>query len=159
MNNRRSTIHFKNSTLQFPQVIRATRRSILAMFFIVVGALPGFTQSGKMLTLDEIIGLIRGGVSPNRIAQIVEERGVGFELDDQALRRLKQVKANETVLSAVKKMSARYAEERQQVKRQQEEEAKRRRQEEAKRREEEKRRVGRGEAPPGRAGTKKTRRN
>ena len=90
-----------------------------------------------MLTLDEIIGLIKGGVSPNRIVQIVEERGVGFELDDQALRRLKQVKANETVLSAVKKMSARYAEERQQVKRQQEEEAKRRRQEEAKRKEEE----------------------
>src|SRR5262245_65462753 len=109
------------------------------MFFIVVGALPGFTQSGRVLTLNEISDLIKNGVSPNRIAQLVEQHGVGFELDDRAMRRLKQDGANDTVLSAVKKMSARYVEERQQIKRQQEEEAKRKREEEAKLREEEKR--------------------
>ena len=99
---------------------------------MVISALPGFTQSGKVLTLNEISDLIKNGVSPNRIAQLVEEHGVGFELDDRAMRRLKQDGANDTVLSAVKKMSARYAEERQQIKRQQEEEAKRKREEEAK---------------------------
>ena len=121
------------------------------MFFMVVCALPGFTQSGKVLTLDEIIDLIKNGVSPNRIAQIVEEHGVGFELDDRAIRRLKQDRANDTVLSAVKRMSARYAEERQQIKRQQEEEAKRKREEEAKRREEEKTQGRGGKAPASRA--------
>lgn len=68
----------------------------------------------------------------------MEERGVGFELDDRALRRLNQDGANETVLAAVKKMSARYTEERQQARRQQEEEARRKREKEAKRREDQK---------------------
>ena len=108
------------------------------MFFMVISASPGFAQSGKVLTLNEISDLIKNGVSPNRIAQLVEEHGVGFELDDRAMRRLKQDGANDTVLSAVKRMSARYTEERQQIKRQQEEEVKRKREEEAKRREEEK---------------------
>ena len=92
-----------------------------------------------MLTLNDISDLIKNGVSPNRIAQLVEEHGVGFELDDRALRRLKQDGANETILSAVKKMSARYMEERQQARREQEEEARRKREQEAKRREEQKR--------------------
>ena len=68
----------------------------------------------------------------------MEEHGVGFELDDRALRRLNQDGANETVLAAVKKMSARYTEERQQARRQQEEEARRKREKEAKRREDQK---------------------
>ena len=102
--------------------------------FLVVYALPGLAQ--KVLTLNDISDLIKNGVGPNRIAQLVEKHGVGFEMDDRALRRLKQDGANDTVLSAVKKMSARYAEERQSIRRQQEE-AKRKREEEAKGKEEE----------------------
>jgi hypothetical protein len=117
------------------------RRVILAIFFLIVYALPGFAQPRKALTLNDIGDLIKNGVRPNRIAQLVEERGVGFELDDRALRQLNQDGANETVLAAVKKMSARYSEERQQARRQQDEEARRKREEEAKRREEEKRRA------------------
>ena len=77
-------------------------------FSCVVYALPALAQPQKVFTLNDISDLIKNGVTPNRIAQLVEERGVGFELDDRALRRLKQDGANETVLSAVKKMSARY---------------------------------------------------
>src|SRR5262245_33762517 len=110
------------------------------MFFLVVYALLGLAQPRKALTLNHISELIKNGVTPNRIARLVEENGVGFELDDLALRRLKQDGANETVLSAVKKMSARYAEEKQQ-KRQQEEEAGLKREEEVKRREQDKRRA------------------
>jgi hypothetical protein len=86
------------------------RRVILAIFFMVVYALPGLAQPRNALTLNDISDLIKNGVRPNRIAQLVEEHGVGFELDDRAARRLKQDGANETVLSAVKKMSARYIE-------------------------------------------------
>jgi hypothetical protein len=114
------------------------RRVMMAIFFMVVYTLPGLAQPRNALTLNDISDLIKNGVRPNRIAQIVEERGVGFELDDRALRRLNQDGANETVLAAVKKMSARYTEERQQARRQQEEEARRKREKEAKRREDQK---------------------
>ena len=114
------------------------RRAMMAIFFMVVYALPGLAQPRNALTLNDISDLIKNGVRPNRIAQIVEERGVGFELDDRALRRLNQDGANETVLAAVKKMSARYTEERQQARRQQEEEGRRKREKEAKRREDQK---------------------
>ena len=117
-----------------------SRCAILAIFFLVVYALPTLAQAQKAFTLNDISDLIKNGVTPNRIAQLVEERGVGFELDDRALRRLKQDGANDNVLSAVKKMSARYTEERQRI-RQQEEETERKREEEAKRREAEKRRA------------------
>jgi hypothetical protein len=121
--------------------MRATRRcAILAIFFMVVYALPGLAQPKKGLTLDDISDLIRNGVRPNRIAQLVEERGVAFELDDRALRRLKQDGANDAVLAAVKKMSATYVEGSQQIRRQQEDEARRKREEEAKRRADEQKR-------------------
>ena len=112
------------------------RCAILAIL-LVAYALPGLAQ--KLLTLNDISDLLKNGVRPDRIAQLVEEHGVGFELDDRALRRLKQDGANETLLAAVKKMSFRYTEERQQVRRQQEEETRRKREEEGKRREEQKR--------------------
>ena len=130
MNNRRSRIVSENSVaycdLQvaayFPRAILATGRcAILAIFFLLVYALPTLAQPQKVFTLNDISDLIKNGVTPNRIAKLVEEHGVGFELDDRALRRLKQDGANDTVLSAVKKMSARYSEERQQARRQQEE--------------------------------------
>ena len=104
----------------FPRVILATGRcAILAIFFLLVYVLPTLAQPQKVFTLNDISDLIKNGVTPNRIAKLVEEHGVGFELDDRALRRLKQDGANDTVLSAVKKMSARYSEERQQARRQQ----------------------------------------
>jgi hypothetical protein len=131
----------------FCGAIRARRRrGILAIFFLLVYALPALAQPRKALTLNDISDLIKNGVRPNRIAQLVEEHGVGFELDDRALRRLNQDGANETVLAAVKKMSARYSEERQRI-RQQEEETKRMREEEAKRREAEKRRADEQKRP------------
>src|SRR5262245_39086547 len=106
----------------FSPVTRAMCRcTILTICIVVLYALPGLAQLKKGLTLDDITDLIKDGVSPNRIARLVEEGGVGFELDDRAMRRLKQDGANDTVLSAVKRMSARYVAEREQVKRQQEE--------------------------------------
>jgi hypothetical protein len=126
----------------FSPVIRAACRfTIFATCFMVFYALPGLAQLKKGLTLNEISDLIKNGVTPNRIVQLVEERGVGFELDDRALQRLKQDGANDSVLSAVKKMSARYTEASQQIRRQPKgtqeagrkvEETKRRTQEEAK---------------------------
>ena len=148
MNDLRSRIGSENSVTRcglkvdtyFPRAVRATSRfAILAILLSGVYLSQGLAQPRKVFTLNDISDLIKNGVSPNRIAQLVEEHGVGFELDDRALRRLKQDGANETILSSVKKMSARYMEERQQARREQEEEARKKREQEAKRREEQKR--------------------
>ena len=99
--------------IRFWRVCRATSRyTITAIFLTVVYALPALAQPTKGFTLNDISDLTKNGVSLNRIAQLVEERGVEFELDERALRRLKQDGANDRVLSAVKSMSARYVEER-----------------------------------------------
>jgi hypothetical protein len=99
--------------IRFWRVCRATSRyTLTAILLMVVYALSALAQPKKGFTLNDISDLTKNGVSPNRIAQLVEERGVEFELDERALRRLKQDGANDRVLSAVKKMSARYVEER-----------------------------------------------
>lgn len=68
-----------------------------------------WAQDQAALTLDQISKLLRGGVASARVAQLVEQRGVDFDLNDTAVRQLKSDGANETVLAAVKKMAARYA--------------------------------------------------
>ena len=90
-------------------------------------------QDRTALTLNQIRDLVKSGISSSRIAQLVEQYGVNFELNDAASKRLREDGADEVVLSAVKKMAARYAEE-QRRKRSETEEAKRREQEEAQRR-------------------------
>jgi hypothetical protein len=97
-----------------------------------------YPQARKALAVNELSELIRSGVSSTRVARLVDEHGVAFELDERTLQRLKQDGATEPVLSAVKRMSVRYTEERQQKIKEQAEAAKRQQQEEAKRKQEEK---------------------
>src|SRR5262245_24494836 len=94
-----------------------------------------FAQDRAPLTLNQVSDLLKQGISSSRIAQLVEQYGVAFELNDAASKRLRQDGADEVVLSAVKRMAARYTEEQQ---RRKTEEAKRREQEEAQRRAERK---------------------
>jgi hypothetical protein len=101
------------------------------MLILLTCVSPADPQQRKPLAVNEISELLKSGVSANRIIQLVEAHGVAFELDDRALQRLKHDAATAPVLSAVKKMSARYAEEKQRIKRQQEEVARRLREEEA----------------------------
>jgi chemotaxis protein histidine kinase CheA len=97
-----------------------------------------FAQDRTALTLNQVSDLLKQGISSSRIAQLVEQYGVAFELNDAASKRLRQDGADEVVLSAVKRMAARYTEEQQRRKRSETEE-KRREQEEAQRRAERKR--------------------
>jgi multidrug efflux pump subunit AcrA (membrane-fusion protein) len=79
--------------------------------------LSGFAQERRALTLDGIILLIRAGTSSARVSQLIEKNGVVFELDEGALRKLREAEASEAVLSAVKKMAAQYTEEQQRQRR------------------------------------------
>ena len=107
---------------------------LTVMFIFFVCTTPAHPQARAALTANEINELLKSGVSANRLVQLVESHGVAFELDDQTLRRLKENGATSEVLSSVKKMSVRFAEEKQRMRQEQEEVAKRLREEEAKRR-------------------------
>jgi hypothetical protein len=130
-------------TLQWDVVIIAFLTTLFSSF--------AFAQDRTPLTVNQISDLLKSGVTSTRIARLVEQRGVGFELTEAALRRLRADGADEVVLSSVKKM-AQSAEERRrrtrldgEQKKQGEaeraEEVRRRLQEQAKQRELEKRRA------------------
>ena len=126
------------------------------LFMALFGSFA-FAQDRTALTLNQISDLLKNGVSSTRIAQLVEQHGVGFELSEAASKRLRADGADEVVLSTVKKMAGRYTEEQRKKrleeasrqkpvegKREEEttqrgEEVRRRLQEEARKREEEKR--------------------
>jgi hypothetical protein len=125
----------------FVRSIYTMRPAVITIaFFVALFGSFAFAQDRPALTLNQVSDLVKQGISSNRIAQLVEQYGVGFELNEAAARRLRQDGADEVVLSAVKRMAARYTEEQQRKKRSDTEEAKRReQQEEAQRRAERKR--------------------
>jgi hypothetical protein len=122
-----------------PRSIHAiTPNVVRTVLFVALFGSLAFAQDRVALTLNQIRDLVKNGISSSRIAQLVEQYGVNFELNDAASKRLREEGADEVVLSAVKKMAARYADE-QRRKRSETEEAKRKEQEEAQRRAERKR--------------------
>jgi hypothetical protein len=124
----------------FVRLIHTMRPPVITIaFFVALFGSFASAQDRPALTLNQVSDLVKQGISSNRIVQLVEQYGVGFELNESAARRLRQDGADEVVLSAVKRMSARYAEEQQRRKRSEAEDAKRREQEEAQRRAERKR--------------------
>jgi hypothetical protein len=97
---------------------RSTLKVVIAAFFsLSVSALSGFAQERKALTLDGVILLIQAGTSSARVSQVIETHGVAFELDEAALRRLRENQASEAVLSSVKKKAAQYGDEQQRQRR------------------------------------------
>jgi hypothetical protein len=105
------------------------------IFYLLVCAAEAQPQARRAFTLNEITELLKSGVSATRLVQLVESHGVAFDLDDRTLLRLKEDGATSAVLSSVKKMSVRFAEEKKRIGQEQEKVAKRLREEEAKRRE------------------------
>jgi len=90
---------------------------VRTVLFVALFASFGFAQDRPALTLNQISDLLKNGLSSTRIAQLVEQRGIGFELNETALRQLKAGGADELVLSTVKKIAARYTDEQQRRKR------------------------------------------
>jgi hypothetical protein len=91
---------------------RASLKIVIAGFCILTLlalALSGLAQERRALTLDGIILLIRAGTSSARITQLIEKHGVAFELDEEALRQLREAGASAVVVSAAKKMATQYA--------------------------------------------------
>jgi hypothetical protein len=106
-----------------------------------------FAQDRNPITIGQIEDLLKDGVRSSRIAQLVEQYGVDFELDETALKRLRAAGADEVLLSAVKKMAARYEDQQRkrradlEEKQRQQAEAERKKQEEVRRAEEARKRT------------------
>src|SRR5215510_14682245 len=86
-------------------------------FFLVVGCICGallsvaLAQEGKKpLTVEEIEYLLQQGVTPRRVASLVEEQGVKVELTEAIKERLKRAGADEGALTAVKLAGVKFRE-------------------------------------------------
>jgi hypothetical protein len=55
------------------------------------------------LALADVLKLLEGGVTPARVESIVKERGVSFELTDDAERKLRALGATDSLLLAIAK--------------------------------------------------------
>ena len=86
-------------------------------FFLVVGCLcsallsVALAQEGRRpLTVDEIVYLLQQGVTSRRVASLVEEQGVKFELTEAIKERLKRAGADEGVLTVVQLAGVKFRE-------------------------------------------------
>jgi len=86
-------------------------------FFLITGCIFGallsvaLAQEGKKpLTVGEIEYLLQQGVTPRRVASLVEEQGVKFELTEAIKERLKRAGADESALAAVKQAGVQFKE-------------------------------------------------
>ena len=59
------------------------------------------SASKRPLALDEIEGLLKGGVSPRRASTLVEQYGVSFELTDALERKLRKLGADDKLLLVI----------------------------------------------------------
>jgi hypothetical protein len=109
---------------------------VRTVFFVALFGSFAFAQDRTALTLNQISDLLKSGVSSTRIVQLLEQNGVGFELNEAALRRLRANGADARVLSTVKRMAARYTEEQRRNRVDAEEEKRRRADAETKKQEE-----------------------
>jgi tetratricopeptide (TPR) repeat protein len=79
----------------------------LTLLFVVFGlaVVPASrlgAAEGKPLNREQIEGLLKGGVAPQRIVTILGDRGIDFEPTEEDLQALKAAKASEDVLKAVR---------------------------------------------------------
>src|SRR5262245_10554522 len=78
-----------------------------ALFILTLGAMlltlveERLQAAPKPLTVEEIEYLLREGVTVRRVATLVEEQGVSFEVTESIKERLRKAGADEGVLAAV----------------------------------------------------------
>ena len=68
-------------------------------------------RSRKPLSVEDIEYLLREGVTPRRVASLVEEQGVKFEVTEAVRERLRKAGADGGVIAAVEQASLAYARE------------------------------------------------
>ncbi len=79
---------------------------LLLLFAAAMGQPAVSPQAEKPLSKQQLLELISGGVPNQRAAELVKERGIDFQADDNYLRALAKAGANKALIAAVQEASA-----------------------------------------------------
>src|SRR5262245_41783097 len=112
--------------------------TLALMILLIFSSWPSvdiaWTQQGRPFSASEIEDLVKNGVSEMRVAKLIEERGVNFELTPQLRSKLQSAGAGTNIIMALEKATTKLAKLREATKRKEEEkrtaEAKRKAEEE-----------------------------
>lgn len=88
-----------------------SKRAVLAYFFLLVFPV-GFAVAKEAtgpITLENVEFLMKEGVAPGRVATLVRERGINFEVTAEVRERLKRAGADAVVMQAVERAAVEYA--------------------------------------------------
>jgi Flp pilus assembly protein TadD len=86
-----------------PNFSMGRRRLFGVFFFCVLGlSASALGAEAKPLNRKQIVSLLQGSVSPKRIANLIEQRGIDFEPSSEDVQALQQAKASEAVINAVR---------------------------------------------------------
>jgi formylglycine-generating enzyme required for sulfatase activity len=85
------------------------KTTIIVIFIaVLLVSWSGLAQQGKSLSVADIEELLKSGVTPKRVAQLVSERGVNFAMSGAINERLKNAGADVNVLVEVGKAADKY---------------------------------------------------
>jgi hypothetical protein len=91
--------------LQRSHRIRTIAIEVTILFIVASASFARAQVSPKPLSEDEIVRLLKGDVSPKRVAELARERGLSFELTPEAAGELRNAGAGDELLSTLRELS------------------------------------------------------
>lgn len=86
-------------------IVKATDRAgNEATETVIVERVVGGSPGARGLSLENIEDLLKGGVSTKRVASLIEERGIKFEVSDETKAALVRAGADRTVIRSIEKL-------------------------------------------------------
>jgi tetratricopeptide (TPR) repeat protein len=76
---------------------------ILIALFLISSATSWAQSDSRALSLDDVMNLLKAGVTPTRVKNVVGERGVDFQLSGDVDRRLREAGASDDVILQIAK--------------------------------------------------------
>lgn len=114
----------------------AAYKSLVLIIVLALFQGGAYGQERGLLLVEEIEKLLRAGVTPRRMATLIEEHGVSFEVTEEVRERLRKAGADDVVMQAVEKAGVEFARKRLEEERSRAEEERRKLEEERKQAEE-----------------------
>ncbi len=98
----------KTIGLDYMSAARAWHSVGAALLVVCTTFLPlssGGQVAPRSLSKDEVITLLKGDVSPKRVAELAHERGVDFQVTAEAEKELRQAGADDSLLAALRNLA------------------------------------------------------
>ncbi len=78
---------------------------VLVLFTILIPLAAGPQDPRKPVSKDEVVQLLKGGVPPARVIDIVRERGISFDLSQQVEEELRAAGVTDDLLAILRKLA------------------------------------------------------